>query len=56
MSIKVYATTVHIQSSKTTSRLGISLSLVVVITSGKSKMSLQFMYCGAGAYSGVGHN
>ena len=51
MSVKVYATTVHIQSLKTSLRLGISLSLAVVITSGKSNILLRSMYCGAGVYS-----
>ena len=51
MSIKVY---VHIQGPKTSSRLGMSLSLVAIITSGKLKMSLRSMCGGAGVYSGVG--
>ena len=47
-------TSIHVQSPKTSSRLGISSLLAVVMTSGKSKMSLRSMYYGAGAYSGMG--
>ena len=50
---KFMQTTVHIQSLKTSSRLGISSSQVVVITSRKLNISLRSMYCSAGVYSGV---